>query len=122
MTVADVRYSPKEKTRAALAITFIEEQLRDRPRGSWVANTDVAKHLACRTNALPSSLEPAVAAGLLERSTSAAGFAQWRLAQPKPRRERKAPAPARFSIDWPPGFVSRFDSVKVPAWDAKVPR
>ena len=117
-------YAPQPDTLAALALAFIEAELRDQPKGSWLPNTKIAEHLGCKPNAVWPSLIPAINAGILERSQSHNRATQWRMAQPKRRQPSKVvqqkAAPRTFSIpNWPPGFVSKFDTVSVPAWDGR---
>ena len=116
-------YAPQPDTLAAHALEFIQAELRDRPKGAWLLNTKIAKHLGCKPNAIWPSLIPAVNAGVLERSQSHNRATQWRMAQPRrrtPVKVKKAPAEfQRFSIDWPPRFEPKFDTVFVPAWDGR---
>jgi hypothetical protein len=107
-------------TLAALALAFIEAELRDQPKGAWLLNTKVAQHLGCKPNAVWPSLIPAVNAGLIERSQSHNRATQWRLADPKRRRARTVAKKTTFSINWPPGFTPQFSSIAVPTWDWKV--
>lgn len=116
MTVADKPYAARADTLAAPAIRYIKATLVDKPAGAWVLNTELCRHLDVPSNATRPALGPAVAAGLVERSINSGGYMQWRMAQPKPKR-KKAP---QFSLpDWPPGFVSQFDSVEVPNYETR---
>jgi hypothetical protein len=121
MKVVEPPYVPQPQTRAARAIAYITSQAQGQPRGAWIANTAVAKFLGCPPNAVQPSLAPALDAGLVERSLTSSRATQWRLTQQKPKRARKQPAPepTRFGINWPPGFVSRFASVVVPAYETR---
>lgn len=117
MTVADKPYAARADTLAAPAIRYIKATLVDKPAGAWVLNTELCRHLDVPSNATRPALAPAVAAGLVERSISSGGYMQWRMAQPKARRQKGAPT---FSLpDWPPGFVSQFDSVKVADYETR---
>ncbi len=117
--IAEKTYVPAPNTLAAMALAFIEAELRDQPKGAWLLNTKVAAHLGCRPNAVWPSLIPAVNAGVIERSQSHSHATQWRLAQPKRRRVRAATKKTTFSINWPPGFTPQFSSITVPTWDWK---
>lgn len=119
--ISEKAYTPKPETRAALALDFIQARLREKERGEWLANTEVAQFLGCPPNAIRPSLEPAVEAGLIERSVTSKGCTQWRIAVPKRRAPSKVvKSPQRFSIDnWPPGFVSQFNAVKVAAYEER---
>jgi hypothetical protein len=112
-----VSYVPTSGTIAARAIEFIERRLERQPKGAWIPNTDVCAALGVPPNAIRPSLGPAIDAGLIERSLCDSGYTQWRLAYLKPRRQPVKAKPVEaptFSIpNWPPGFVSKFDSVKV---------
>lgn len=116
-------YVPTDGTIAARAIEFIERRLERQPKGAWIPNTDVCAALGVPPNAIRPSLGPAIVAGLVERSLCDSGYTQWRLAYIKPRRKPVKPKPAAaptFSIaDWPPGFVSRFASVKVASYESR---
>lgn len=114
-------YRPKPNTLADRAIEFIESATNGRPTGSWVANLVVCQALGVRPNAIRPSLDRAIQVGLVEKSTCKDGYTQWRLGVIKPRKKRepKPPEAPRFGINWPPGFVSQFDSIYVPAWEGR---
>lgn len=115
-------YAPLEGTIAAQAIDFIERAQDRRPKGAWIPNVDVCAALGVKPNAIRPSLDKALAVGLVEKSICPNGFTQWRLGVIKSRRKPVKPQPVAatlFSIDWPPGFVSRFDSVAVPTYETR---
>jgi hypothetical protein len=110
-------YQPQPETIAERAIEYLEKALDRKPKGAWIPNLAVCTALGVKPNAIRPSLDKAIAVGLVERSICPSGFTQWRLGYIKPRRRPTKPQPAevpKFSIDWPPGFVSKFDTVKVP--------
>lgn len=122
-----VAYAPLPHTIAALAMAFIEAELRDQPKGSWVLNSKLAAHLGVKTNVIWPSLEPAVQAGVIERSKAHNRATQWRFALPKRRKpvKERAPKPKpesrTFSLPhWPPMFEPKFDTVYVPAWEGRM--
>lgn len=112
-------------TLAEKALRFVRAVSLDREPGAWVLNTEICKHLGVKPNAIVPSLTPAVEKGLIERSKNHCKCIQWRLPMKKPRRTPKVvPSPApptpKFGLgDWPPGFVSQFDSVKVAAYEER---
>jgi hypothetical protein len=115
-------YAPTEGTIAARAIEFIEKRLDRMPKGAWLANTEVSAALGVPPNAIRPSLGPAIDAGLIERSLCPSGYTQWRMGFIKPRRrptKAKPPEVPKFSIAWPPGFVSKFDSIKVASYEER---
>lgn len=107
-------------TLAEQAIRYIRAVSRDREPGAWVLNTEVCAHLSVKANAMVPSLAPAEAKGLIERSLNSSRLTQWRLPVQKPRRaaQPKIDVP-RFGIDWPPGFVSQFDTVRMPDYEQR---
>lgn len=115
-------YQPTPDTTAARALDYLVERSRMKPAGAWIPNVDVAQHLGVKPNAVRPSLDKAIEVGLVERSLSSDGFTQWRLGVIKPRRKPKSiPDPGRqkFTHDWPPGFVSQFDTVKVASYEER---
>lgn len=114
-------YTPAEGTIAARAIEYIEKSLERKPRGAWLPNTEVCRALGVTPNAIRPSLDKAILVGLVEKSTCPGGFTQWRLGYIKPRRRptpKVSDAP-KFSIDFPPGFVSQFDTIKVATYEER---
>jgi hypothetical protein len=107
-------------TLAEQAIRYIRAVSRDREPGTWILNTEVCAHLSVKANAMVPSLAPAEAKGLIERSLNSSRCTQWRLPVQKSRRASKAKSSGpTFGIDWPPGFVSKFDTVKVPDYEQR---
>lgn len=89
----------------------VERYLRHATK-EWILNSELAAHVGISPNMLPRLLAGLIEAGVIHRSyRGKGGLLQWRLAP--------AVTPIRtFSIpNWPPGFVSQFDTIKVPAWD-----
>lgn len=120
--IGEKTYVPKPDTRAAMALDFIQTRMSEMRQGEWLANTEVATFLGCLPNAVRPSLEPAVEAGLLERSVTSKGCTQWRMATaPKRHAANKLVKSTKlFSLDnWPPGFVSRFATVVVSAYETR---
>jgi hypothetical protein len=74
----------------------------------WTTTGELAEHIGVSSSEIFCSLKPALAAGLVEfRFVS--NRREWRACAKPPQAPTR-----RFSIDWPPGFVSRWDDVKVP--------
>lgn len=118
----DKVYEPKEGTIADQAIRYVDCMLMQAPRGAWIANIEVSTHLGVRPNAILPSLQKALDVGLIEKSLCERGFLQWRIGTPRKRPTKKAEKKPEevFSIpNWPPGFVSQFDTVYVPAWEGR---
>lgn len=118
-------YQPHPGTLAARALEFISVAGQSKPKGEWIANLEVCAALGCLPNLVRPSLDRAIEVGIVEKSLDTRGFTQWRIPVSKPRRASKATAKAAapaqtFSIpNWPPGFVSRFDTVKVASYEER---
>lgn len=86
--------------------------------GRWVAAANLCAFLGVEVETTGMALAHAVARGEVERRHVQGGAGgsklQWRLRSQEPE-----PAPKIFSIDWPPGFVSTFATVVVPAYEQR---
>ena len=113
-------YLPTEGTLAARALDAIEKLSKDKP-GAWVPNLAVSRALGVKPNTVRPSLDRFIESGLVERSLDTSGCARWRLSPLKSRRRAK-PVVERepsFGINWPPGFVSQYDTVKVASYEER---
>lgn len=78
-----------------------ERHLREMDR--WVSSADLAKHLAISRKDVTAVLSVSIARGAVERSTNSSELVSWRyVGEPD--------AAPRFTLDWPPGFVSKFNA------------
>jgi len=114
-------YQPYPGTLAARALEFISA--KSQAKREWVPNVEVCAALGCLPNLVRPSLDRAIEVGLVEKSLDTRGFTQWRMPAGKLRRTRKPKeepaAGPTFGIDWPPGFVSQFDTVKVASYEER---
>lgn len=84
----------------------------------WVTAAEVCAFLGQNVETVGAALAHAVARGEIERSHIQGGNGgsklQWRL-----RVQQLEPPPKIFTVDWPPGFVPRFDTVSVAAYEQR---
>lgn len=79
-----------------------------RCNGGWVTNKELSLHLSIPIGRISASMVPAVRDGSVQRATRGKkSLLMWRLTPVAPHGVLK------FSIDWPPGFISKFDSVHI---------
>lgn len=97
---------------AKAAVAFIKAA------AGWVNARELCAFLGVNVETAGAALAFAVADGQIERQHKQGGNGgsqlQWRVAPPKPET-----LPRLFSIDWPGGFVSTFDRVKLPAYEVR---
>lgn len=88
-----------------------------RTAGGWVTAKALTEFLGVDVTQVSRALLGAVSDGTIERQHVQGGSGgsklSWRLA------ERRTEPPV-FSIDWPPGFKSIFDSVSLPPYEARL--
>lgn len=82
-----------------------------RAMNDWVGTRELADHLALDRTLIAGNLAVSLRSGVVEKRTGPGRAVEWRIAPPAPLR--------RFSIDWPRGFVSQFDTVVVPAYEQR---
>lgn len=99
-------------TSAAMTIAAQAERYL-RHTGGWVKNSELAGHVGVLPSRLTGALAAMLETGEVQRKRCGkGGVLHWRAALPTPTQ--------LFSVkDWPPGFVSQYDTVSVPALDGR---
>lgn len=90
-----------------------------RHAGRWVSSKELSEFIGTNVETAGMALSYAVAHGVIQRrhkhGGSGGSLLEWRLAELQPE-----PAIKLVNTDWPPGFVSQFDKVVVPSYEARV--
>lgn len=79
--------------------------------GRWVSNKELSARIGMGLNNIGRCLAPLVESGVLQREFRGE-LLMWRM---KPVVQER-----RFGCDWPPGFVSQFDTVVVASYETRV--